>query len=372
VSNNIKVTVASILPMNHTPLLINLSFLLAEPTGISIYAQNVFPYLQSLAPTLLTSQTYQGFNCYPIPSHLTPAQGSRGHFERLVWTQTQLPSIYKKLGSTLLFSPLAEAPLGQGCRSVVMVHDLIPLRFPRWRSPLTYYCRFYLPAVAHQAEHILCNSQATADDLINFLGLPAAKITPILLGHDPSRFALPPPPPPPQPYFLYLGRPDPHKNLERLIRAIAPLAGEYELWLAGPQDHRYTPALMNLAASLGIATKVRCLNYVPAEHLTQLLQQALALVFPSLWEGFGFPVLEAMACGTAVITSRLSSLPEVTANAALLVNPYQVSELTAAMTAIATNASLRQELEVKGLARAQQLTWEKTGLATRELLAAYL
>jgi glycosyltransferase involved in cell wall biosynthesis len=129
---------------------------------------------------------------------------------------------------------------------------------------------------------------------------------------------------------------------------------------------------MNLAASLGIGTKVRCLNYVPAEHLTQLLQQALALVFPSLWEGFGFPVLEAMACGTAVITSGLSSLPEVTANAALLVNPYQVSELTAAMTAIATDASLRRELEVKGLARAQQLTWEKTGLATREVLANYL
>ena len=110
-------------------LIVNLSIVFSRPTGISNYAQNLFPYLQALNPTLLVSQSYPEFNCYSIPHNLTPAQGTKGHFNRLLWTQFQLPQIYKHLKSQLLFSPIPEAPLYSNCRFVVMAHDFIPCAF---------------------------------------------------------------------------------------------------------------------------------------------------------------------------------------------------------------------------------------------------
>lgn len=362
--------------MAESHLLINLSFLLAQPTGLSVYAGNVFPHLKALQPTLLTSQNIANFRCKAVPDNLTPAQGSRGHFNRLVWTQQQLPKLYQQLKASLLFSPITEAPLGTTCRTVVMVHDLIPLRFPRWRSPLTSYCKFYMPLVLRQAEHILCNSQATADDVINYFQIPASKITAIALGYDQSHFQ---PgendlPSRKKPYFLFIGRHDPHKNVGRVIQAFAKVKGnrDIDLVLAGPTDRRYTPKLMALAAELGVADAIRCLDYVSYDQLRQLYRQAIALVFPSLWEGFGFPVLEAMACGTAVITSNLSSLPEVAGDCGLLVNPFSVDEIHQAMERVWQDDLLRSQLEQKGLIRAQEFSWEKTGYLTQKILANYL
>ncbi|MBH8572613.1 glycosyltransferase family 4 protein [Nostocaceae cyanobacterium CENA369] len=352
-------------------LIINLSIVFYQPTGISNYAQNIFTYLNFLKPTLLTAQSYPEFNCYPVPDNLTPAQGTKGHFNRLVWTQFQLPQIYQKLRSHLLFSPLPEAPLYANCRFVVMSHDLIPLRFPKRFSPLTPYHRYYIPQVLRQAQHIICNSQATANDIIDFYQIPASKITPILLAHDRTHFRflnLPK-----GNYFLYIGRQDPYKNLQRAIAAFAALPNsDYELWLAGPSDARYTPVLQKQVEELGITNRVKFLNYVSYSELPKIINRAIALVFPSLWEGFGFPVLEAMACGTPVITSNLSSLPEVTGDVAILIDPYNTAEITAAMQMIAEDFGLRSRLSTQGIARANQFSWEKTGQATAEVLSRYL
>lgn len=356
---------------NFKNLLVNLSFVSTKPTGITTYALNLLPNLQFLKPALLTSQILSQYDCYPISSNLTPDQGTKGHFNRLVWTQFQLPQIYKKLRSQLLFSPLPEAPLYANCRFVVMSHDLIPLRFPKRFSPLTPYHRYYIPQVLQQAQHVICNSQATANDIIDFYQIPASKITPILLAHDRTHFRflnLPK-----GNYFLYIGRQDPYKNLQRLIAAFAALPNsDYELWLAGPSDARYTPVLQTQVEELGIINRVKFLNYVPYSELPTIINGAIALVFPSLWEGFGFPVLEAMACGTPVITSNLSSLPEVAGDAAILVNPYNTAEITAAMQTIATDSGLRSHLSTQGIARANQFSWEKTGKATAEVLKQFL
>ena len=211
---------------------------MTKPTGHTIYAKNLLPYLRSLAPTYLSAQPIDDAYCYPVPPNLTPEQGTIGHLRRNLWTQQQLPRIYKKLRSRLLFSPIPEAPLQTDCRSIVTVHDLIPLRFPRRRSPLTAYCRYFLPQVLSKAQHILCDSTATATDITEFFfGIPIRKkFTPILLAYDANHFR-------PQtslsvskPYFLYIGRHDPYKNLHRLIDAFAALPGyrDYELWIAGP------------------------------------------------------------------------------------------------------------------------------------------
>ena len=357
------------------PLIINLSILLSQPTGISNYAENIFPHLKSLQPTLLIPQKYSEFNCYSVPNNLTPAQGTTGHLRRLLWTQFKLPQIYKNLKSRLLFSPIPEAPLSSNCRFVVMSHDLIPLRFPKPFSPLTPYHRYYTPQVLQQSQHIICNSQATAEDLIDFYQIPASKITPIPLAYNPLNFRLlkekwqgg-------QQYFLYVGRHDPYKNLHRLIAAFAALANksEYELWLAGPIDPRYTPILQKQVAELAITHQVKFLNYVSYEELPKIINDAIALVFPSLWEGFGLPVLEAMACGTPVITSNLSALPEVAGDAAILINPYNIAEISAAMQIVAEDMKVRSHLSTQGINRANQFSWEKTGLATTEVLLRYL
>ena len=362
-------------------LLINLSVVFSKPTGISNYATLLFPYLKCLQPTLLSSNNYPNFNCYQIPDNLTPAQGTKGHFNRLVWTQFKLPQIYRKLKSKLLFSPQPEAPLYSKCRYIVTVHDVIPLRFPQISSSLRYYHRYYIPQVLSQAQHIICNSKATATDICDFYDIAADQITPIPLAHDANNFRLLNEARKKNQnyrYFLYIGRHDSHKNLHRLIEAFADLQNQlqdyqdYELWFAGSSDKSNTPKLHSQIEELGIKHRVKFLDYVSYKELPKIINQAIALVFPSLWEGFGFPVLEAMACGTPVITSNLSSLPEVAGDATILINPYNKHEITQAMQTIATDEQLRSHLSAEGLKRASNFSWEKTGQGTTEVLKKYI
>ncbi len=357
--------------MTHS-LSINLAFLPIAPTGLATYAINLLPHLKLLDPALWISKNQDGFECYSVPPNLTHEQGRTGHFSRLLWTQFQAPRLYQKVRSQLLFSPIPEAPLWSNCRSIVTVHDLIPLRFFRKNTPLWLYQRYYLPKVLNQAEHIICNSQATAQDIIDFFGISANKITPILLAHDAVNFRFLELPT--RNYFLYLGRNDPYKNLPRLISAFAsiPNFADYELWIAGPMDDRYTPDLIAQIDALKLTNQIKFLSYVPYSELPKIIGQAIALVMPSLWEGFGLPVLEAMACGTPVITSNLSSLPEVTGDAALLVDPYDGEAIAGAMNAIAADSSLRNQLQQASLARAKHFSWAKTGDATAAILRQYL
>ncbi|UZQ53817.1 glycosyltransferase family 4 protein [Trichothermofontia sichuanensis B231] len=375
-------------------LLINLAFLSRRPTGHTNYALQVLPYLAALQPQVLVpadqieqlaplgahpsaktigpaAVSIPPWESYAIASNMTPDQRTWGHLRRLVWTQVRLPAIYRSTHANLLFSPIPEAPLDTNCRFVVTVHDLIPLHFGgRWSRLATYF-RYYVPRVLEQAVHILCNSQATMQDVQSTFGIPADKLTVTPLGYDDRHFrdlALPT-----GNYFLCLGRHDRYKNIPRLINAFAALADpDCELWLAGPSDRRYTPALHAQVAALNLQQQVKFLDYVPYADLPRLLGQAIALVFPSLYEGFGLPVLEAMACGTPVITSDCSALPEVAGDAALLVNPHIEGEITEAMRGLLADANLRSRLRQAGLARVQGFSWAKTGAITREVLQRYL
>jgi glycosyltransferase involved in cell wall biosynthesis len=157
-----------------------------------------------------------------------------------------------------------------------------------------------------------------------------------------------------------------------LIRAFAGVAGthpELGLVLAGKPHGRETPRLQGLVAALGLQRQVRFVPYVPDDQLADLYRGALALVYPSLWEGFGLPVLEAMACGTPVLTSFGSGTEEVAADAALLINPTDPGAIAEALAALARQPQLRDDLRRRGLARAAGFSWQRTGAATRELLA---
>jgi glycosyltransferase involved in cell wall biosynthesis len=354
-------------------LLVNLSFAPSKPTGWLTYSLNLLPHIKYLNVKVLSPIEIANIKVHKSPANITTEVGIKGHFQRLMWVQFKLPNLYKQFKSQLLFSPIPEAPLLSNCRSVVTIHDLIPLRLPKeFSAAQILYCRHYLPAVIKQSEHIICNSLVTANDIKNFLGISGDKITIIPLAINKKQFKVLNLPQ--QNYFLYYGRHNFYKNLQRLISAFAALPNysDYELWLAGPTDKRYTPLLQSQVEELGIANQVKFLNYVDYQELPKIINQALALVFPSLWEGFGFPVLEAMACGTPVITSNLSSLPEVAGDAAILINPYNTAEITAAMRMVASDAQLRSQLSQQGIARANLFSWEKTGNATAEVLARYL
>ena len=356
------------------PLLINLAVLFDKPTGIATYAQNIINSLDSLNPILLSAQTFASFKQYKIADNMTPAQGSIGHLRRLLWTQFQLPKIYQELKADLIYSPIPEAPLYSNSRYIVMAHDIIPLRFPRRTSPLTNYFRYVVPQVLHQAEHIICNSQATAQDLSAYYGVAAHKITPILLGYDAANFYPREQSAPSQlPYFLYLGRQDPYKNLEGLIKAFANTPDQdYHLAIAGSTDPRFTPKLKQQAQELGVASRVQWLNYLSYQELPVVISNAVALVLPTFWEGFGLPALEAMACGTPVITSNLASLPEITGNAAILIDPYDNSAITSAIVSIAQDSEMRSQLRQLGIKQAQKFSWIKTGAETKEVLQQFL
>ncbi len=349
-------------------LAVNLSFLIEKPTGLMTYAQNVVPYLQALDPTLFIHHPLEGYHCHPIPGSLTADYGTRGHAARLVWTQFQLPRLYNTVNAQLLFSPLPEAPLFTRCRYVVTLHDLIPLRFPNPRRPLYAYHRWIIPAVLKQAARVICISEATYRDALQFAAIDPNKVSlvPLACNTDHFRYLSLPT----QPYFLYVGRYDKHKNLSRLLAAFQPLAQHQglELWIAGSPNPKVQSALQGQAVQLGIAPQVKMLDYVPYDQLPILFNQALALVLPSLWEGFGLPILEAMACGTPVITSNIASMPEVAGDAAVLVDPYSVGSIQAALQEVAESAGLRSQLRERGLARILNFSWARTGAMTSAVL----
>ncbi|MEM8504544.1 MAG: glycosyltransferase family 1 protein [Cyanobacteria bacterium P01_D01_bin.1] len=362
--------------MSRSSLLVNLSALMEKPTGISAYTRNLLPQLKPIGPTVLSNQQLLGLDRLPIPSSLSPEYGLRGHVRRLFWLQTAVPRIYQALDSRLIFSPLPEAPLYSGCRFVITVHDLIPLRFPRPRSPLTIYFRHVVPHIVKRAVHIVANSHCTARDIERFYKINPNKITTIPLAYDRENFTVSSRSGQPVEarYFIYIGRQDAYKNIGRLISAFTRIAlkTDTQLWLVGPFDKRYTPQLLAQVRELDMVNRVRFLDYVAYEALPNLLAGAIALVFPTLWEGFGLPALEAMACGTPVITSNISSLPEVVGNAAILIDPRSVDELAIAMEAVSSNASLRSAYRQAGLARANLFSWEKTGQETVEVLKRFL
>lgn len=353
------------------PLALNAAFVARASTGVNTYATELVPRLAELDPTVFAPEPLGASRWVRTSPRLTASAGRRGHVARLAWTEAVLPLHLRARGNPLLFSLIPEAPLGLRTRSVVMLHDVIPLRFPRSTWLLTQYYRHVLPRVLREAQHVLANSEATARDAVQWLALDPRKVTVTPLGYDAARFRFRDLPT--DPYFLFVGRRDPHKNLERLIGAFARLGRtDLELRLAGPGDPARTAALRALAEQLGVAARVKFLDYLPAAELDQQLGRALALAFVSEWEGFGLPVLEAMASGTPVICSDASSLPEVAGDAALRVHPKSEAAIAEALRAVADDAGLRAELRRKGLARAAQFGWERTARETAAVLHRFM
>ncbi len=279
----------------------------------------------------------------------------------------------------VLHSPDFIPPTFPRGASVITVHDLAFLKYPRFltRASARYYGQVEIAAT--RANHIIAVSQSTKRDTVQLLGVPAEKISVIheaahplftqiqntdALARTRARHGLP------QDFVLFVSTIEPRKNLPTLLRAFRDLLRRYDdpiaLAVAGNRGW-LVEEVDAVIAQLKLGDTVRFLGGIPNEELVYLYNAAKLFVMPSFYEGFGLPPLEAMACGTPVITSNVSSLPEVVGDAALLFDPNNAEELCVAMYRALTDEHLRKEMRVKGLKRAQTFSWERAARATLEV-----
>ncbi len=295
--------------------------------------------------------------------------------------QWEVPRALRRLRADIYHSTYFLMPYRPGVPTVLTVYDLIPILHPeavsrqaRWLFP--HLLRLALRA----AQRVIAISTTTRGDLCRVTGVPENRVDVVPLAPDP-RFTPQPEPVvahlreqmglPPR-YALYVGSNKPHKNLVRLIEAWdlisrMPEAAGWTLLIAGAWDPRY-PEARQRARALGSQDRVRFLGPVDEADLPALYGGAGLFVFPSLYEGFGLPVLEAMACGAPVVCSDRASLPEVAGEAALLVDPTDVEALAEAITRLLADEDLREEMRRRALARAAEFSWERTARMT---LAVY-
>ncbi len=276
----------------------------------------------------------------------------------------------------ILFVPAHTLPLICPKRTLVAVHDLGFHLYPelyRFRDKI--YHQFVVRFVKWFATHILTISEASKTDIEKIFHVPASKVTSIPLGFNPKDFR----PatkdevsPRKEPYFYFVGRIEYRKNIKRILEAFAEFKQStglpHKLLLAGKPANGYEE-IQETYRNLGPAKNdVEFLGYISQEDATRYLRHCHAFVFPTLFEGFGLPVLEAFASGVPVITSTTSSLPEVAGDAACLVDPWNPVAIADAMTKLATDDNLRSLLVEKGIKRQKEFTWERTAQETLDLI----
>ncbi len=263
-------------------------------------------------------------------------------------------------------------------RSLLTVHDLSFVRVPEAASPpLKAYLDAVVPRSVRRADHVLADSQATKADLIALYDTPPEKITVLLSGVD-ARFHPVSDPAvrpkytiPTQPYIFSVGTVQPRKNYARLIRALAVLrerGHDLDLVIAGGRGWLEDP-IHDAIREARLEDHVHLIGFADDADLPALYSGARITAVPSLYEGFGIPVLESMACGTPVLTSNISSLPEVAGDAALTVDPTDLDAIIAELARLIDDESLRADLIAKGIARAKTFTWDRSAQQLRELYA---
>jgi glycosyltransferase involved in cell wall biosynthesis len=299
-----------------------------------------------------------------------------------------------KLGADLFHIPLNAVPLLMPKPYLVTIHDMSTLLFASQSGYRNRLRHFYLRRGLLRADRVMTVSMSTCRDVETLLGIPASRIRVIYNAPDPI-FDAPSAPADGQglgypaeiqrvldryrihyPFLLYVGRTNPQKNIPRLVEAFAVLRGEIQdhpvyrdlrLLIIGDEISRY-PALRHAVIQSRVEDTVRFLGFVPIETLRSFYQAASAFVFPSLYEGFGLPPLEAMACGTPVVCSHVSSLPEVVGEAAEVVNPENVFDIARGMREVLLNAERRRTMVERGFEQARRFSWERTA---QQVLEAY-
>tara|TARA_B100000700_G_C15043960_1_gene856861 strand:- start:1894 stop:2958 length:1065 start_codon:yes stop_codon:yes gene_type:complete len=347
-------------------IVFNGSYISNKNTGIGVVSSELANSLSAEKLTTLIPKNINMTGDIYIPNNLAPGQGFQSHFRRLYWLQNVIPKIMNNLNADYFFSPLLEAPLFTNVKSIVLAHDLIPLRYPSL-SFLTLYHLIYIPIILKQSKLILCNSISTANDLHSFYKVPRNKLYPIKLGFNDKKYY--PIKKNRKKFFLIIGRHNPHKNLERVIRAFS-MANliDYKLIFVGSFDKRYTPKLLQLIDKLNLRHSCEWKGWINDHEKLLLLNECHGLIIASLWEGFGLPALEAMACGTPVIASDRGALPEVLGDYGYMINPFDIESIASALKAIVNDPECFQKALKQGPSLAKSFNWINTARSIEKII----
>jgi glycosyltransferase involved in cell wall biosynthesis len=349
--------------------------------GIGTYIRNVLRQLARLDQetefVLLCHQPDLGIGAQLGPNFRTVLEPSANYSLR---EQIRVPWTLMRERPDVFHSPHYVLPPAVRCRSVVTIHDTIHLTFPQYLpNRLAYaYARASMWSAARRSHRILTVSEASKRDILRFFDVPEEKVVVVYNAID-ERFSREPDPESVarvrerfqlhQRFVLYVGNIKPHKNLVRLIGAFDAIRRDLDdvkLLIIGDEISKY-PALRRAVHEHKLHKQVRFLGYLPDDTLAILYRLASVFVFPSLYEGFGLPALEAMASGTPVVTSNVSSLPEVAGDAAVLVDPYETASIEEGIRRVLTTPALAAEMRRKGLARAREFSWEQSVAKTWNL-----
>ncbi|MDP8214246.1 MAG: glycosyltransferase family 1 protein [Candidatus Euphemobacter frigidus] len=299
---------------------------------------------------------------------------------RIAWEQLVLPYRARQHNLNVLHSPGFVAPLFSPCPSVITILDLIYLEFPEtFPFAARTWMRFLVRHSARRARAIIALSRYSRDEILWALDIPFWKIKAIYMGGGEDK--------PPQipreernrilhkagivpPFILTVAAAHPHKNLMRLLEAYYQLLKEekrYQLVIVGVKHNRYYQKLVNMLERLNLRGRVVFTGWIPEREKECIYNEARLLVFPSLLEGFGLPILESMRCGLPVACSELPSLAEVAGEAACLFNPYSVEDITRTLLDCLSNDDLRRRLIARGRIHAEKFNWEETAWKTLEV-----
>ncbi len=301
---------------------------------------------------------------------------------RQIWDQVLLPLNIKREKIDVFLTPYFKAPLFLSSRMVLIINDLIPLFFPEEHSKMgRLYFKFMSKTAGRKAARIMTISEHSKRDVVKFLRLPADKIMAIHLGVEerfrPSdirkdeirkKYSLP------QKFILYVGNLSPHKNVYSLIRSYALLPVElkenYKLVLGASKSDKYFSDVDKVMREMKLTKDVSFTGFIEHKDLPSVYCMSSLFAFPSLYEGFGLPPLEAMACGCPVVSSNASSMPEVLGDAVLFFNPYHVEEMSQAIRRMLEDENLRNGFRQKGFERAKLFTTEKMTTRVLDILEA--
>jgi len=311
-----------------------------------------------------------------------PGNGLRGdvRLNKTVWMQLVLPRQLKRLGTDVCHFTNGVASLWTPCPSVVTIHDMTLWLFPQYHYRRRMLAmRPFVPLAARRAQAIIAVSQATKADIVRILGIDERKVHVVHEAPSPhfrpvdcpkeldrvrAAYGLPPR------FVLYVGTIEPRKNLVRLVEAYARLHAahdlEHALIFVGSRGWK-DEAVFTAVEQLDLNGRVRFLGYVPVRDLVALYNLAALVAFPSLYEGFGLPVLEAMACGTPVLTSPNGSLSEVAGSAAEYVDPHDVESIAAGLRRVLHDRDRQEELCTRGRVHAARFSWQSAARQTSRI-----
>lgn len=359
---------------------LNGRFLVAQRTGVQRSAYRLFRTIIEQGNqynfVLFTGESeayapeWQRPNVKLVTSPLFQQTVARNYY----WEQIELPRLAKIHNVDLLHSPANLAPLVFNGKSIVNIHDLCFLVEPAWFSmSFRLLYRWFVPRIARSSSVVVTNSNYSKNDILNLLKISVDKVRLTYWAVDPIFFEFNQPLDKREDQIIFVGSLEPRKNLRGLLKGFALYKkknpqSQTKLIVVGCENPLFANAGYR---SEHIGKDVHFKGYITDRQLAELFGNSRALVYPSFYEGFGFPPLEAMAAGTPVITSRTSSLPEVVGDAALLVNPHSEHDI-ADKIALALNSELAAELIERGNAQVRKFSWDKVGSHMLDIYAETL